>query len=174
MSKLTNWIDRGKSPLGKINFGGLFASLFAGIVTGVGTAASNGTTSPAGVGKAALAGAAVAAWGFFTQRTDNGGAAASPLPSLTTTDSAGTVVALSAPLVSAVAGAGLAYVSTPILEQLATVSDAVRNEVLTRQQAAQAAADAKARAIADAQKVIADAGLSTEPTLHIVHEVGAN
>ncbi len=59
--------------------------------------------------------------------------------------------------------AGLAHVSTPTLQQLATITDAARYELLTRQQAAQTAEAAKQRAIADAQKVLADAGLTGNP-----------
>ena len=131
-----------KLNLKQINWAGLGTSLFAGAFGAAAAAWGAGRTDPKSVGAAALTGAAGAAWGFFTQRTDVAGGA-SPLPGLTSTDSP-------IPAINRI----LAGIPPPVLslgtDALSIAMNALAAEQANRDRAnaAAAAADREARAAA--------------------------
>ena len=131
-----------KLNLRQINWAGLGTSLFAGAFGAAAAAWGAGRTDPKSIGVVALTGAAGAAWGFFTQRTDVAGGA-SPLPGLTSTDSP-------IPAINRL----LAGVPPPMLslgtDALSIAMNALAAEQANRDRAnaAAAAADREARAAA--------------------------
>lgn len=144
MSKFSSWMDSfGRNPGRKLNIKGGTLGAVASVATFA--LANSGVLHldphAQGVANTVLGGVvAVTNWLIHTQKPD------------------GTIDYRAA--VSSAVDAGLAHVSTPVLQQLATVTDAARGELLARQQAQAAAESAKHRAIADAQRTLVELGVA--------------